>query len=68
MKYFTGLLTSTSFGTNCIREKGQKFGTWNVTSLHRPESVTASARGKCWTYGEYRWSDGKTVALTSRGL
>jgi len=36
-----------------------KFGTWNVTSLHRPESVTASARGKYWTYGEYRWSDGK---------
>jgi len=37
-----------------------KFGTWNVTSLHRPESVTASARGKCWTYGECRWSDGKS--------
>lgn len=44
------------------------FGTWNVTSLHRPESVTEGARGKCWTYREYRWSDGKRVALTSGGL
>jgi hypothetical protein len=68
MKCFKGLLTNRSFGTNCITENGHEI--WNLECDESPKVKVSASKCKRQVLDlrEYRWSDGKTVALTSTGL
>lgn len=74
MNWYTGLLTNRSSGTNYTTENGHEI--WNLERDESPQArVTESkckriseAHVRLTGSGEYRWSDGKTMALVSRGL